>query len=137
MSMISSLIDELNKSADEWNSSNMFELARMCRRAADTIWELRDDLQRANAESARLRDELESVGTAAYLYGRGDINAENDKLRKQGARLFDKTLELKDENTKLRELVRELYEIAQPEAPSMFEAEFADRMRELGAEVES
>lgn len=38
---------------------------------------------------------------------------------------------------KLRELVRELYEIAQPEAPSMFEAEFADRMRELGIEVES
>ena len=49
MSMISSLIDDLNKSADEWNSSNMFELARMCREAADTIWQLRDDLQRANA----------------------------------------------------------------------------------------
>lgn len=56
MSMISSLIDKLNKSADEWNSSNMFELARMCREAADTIWELRDDLQRANAENAKLRE---------------------------------------------------------------------------------
>ena len=55
MSMISSLIDKLNKSADEWNGSNMFELARMCREAADTIWELRDDLQRANAENAKLR----------------------------------------------------------------------------------
>ena len=54
--MISSLIDELNKSADEWNGSNMFELARMCREAADTIWELRDDLQRANAENAKLRE---------------------------------------------------------------------------------
>jgi len=54
--MISSLIDELNKSADEWNGSNMFELARMCREAADTIWELRDDLQRANAENAELRE---------------------------------------------------------------------------------
>lgn len=32
----------------------------------------------------------------------------------------------------LEELVLDLYEIAQPEAPSMFEAEFADRMRELG-----
>ena len=53
--MISSLIDKLNKSADEWNGSNMFELARMCREAADTIWELRDDLQRANAENAKLR----------------------------------------------------------------------------------
>lgn len=56
MSMISSLIDKLNKSADEWNASNMFELARMCREAADTIWELRDDLQRANAENAKLRE---------------------------------------------------------------------------------
>ncbi len=56
MSMISGLIDELNKSADEWNASNMFELARMCREAADTIWELRDDLQRANAENAKLRE---------------------------------------------------------------------------------
>ena len=56
MSMISGLIDELNKSADEWNGSNMFELARMCREAADTIWELRDDLQRANAENAKLRE---------------------------------------------------------------------------------
>lgn len=56
MSMISGLIDELNKSADEWNASNMFELARMCRDAADTIWQLRDDLQRANAENAKLRE---------------------------------------------------------------------------------
>ena len=56
MSMISSLIDELRKSEDEWNGSNMFELARMCREAADTIWELRDDLQRANDENAKLRE---------------------------------------------------------------------------------
>ena len=58
MSMISSLIDELNKSADEWNVGNMFELARMCREAADTIWQLRDDLQRANAENAKLREQV-------------------------------------------------------------------------------
>ena len=45
--MISSLIDELNKSADEWNGSNMFEPARMCREAADTILELRDDWSEA------------------------------------------------------------------------------------------
>ena len=102
MSMISSLIDELRKSADEWNGSNMFELARMCSEAADTIWQLRDDLQRANAavqdaehdesvawdmvrkaeaENAKLKQELEAVGTAAYLYGRNDLAAENAKLR--------------------------------------------------------
>lgn len=54
--MISSLIDKLDKSADEWDSSNMFELAHMCREAADTIWQLRDDLQQANAENAKLRE---------------------------------------------------------------------------------
>ena len=61
MSMISSLIDKLNKSADEWNGSNMFERARMCREAADTIWELRDDLQRSNAENAKLRELLRAA----------------------------------------------------------------------------
>lgn len=35
------------------------------------------------AENARLRSELESIGTVAYLYGRGDLKAENDKLREQ------------------------------------------------------
>lgn len=33
------------------------------------------------AENARLRSELESIGTVAYLYGRGDLKAENAKLR--------------------------------------------------------
>ena len=56
MSMISSLIDELNKSADEWNGSNMFELARMCRSAAYTIWELRESVHRERAENAKLRE---------------------------------------------------------------------------------
>lgn len=65
MSMISGLIDELNKSADEWNSSNMFELARMCREAADTIWQLRDDLQQANAENAKLRELAERAWKTA------------------------------------------------------------------------
>jgi arginine deiminase len=56
MSMISGLIDKLRKSEQEWNQSNMFELAHMCHEAADTILELRDDLQRANAENAKLRE---------------------------------------------------------------------------------
>ena len=81
--MISSLIDELNKSADEWNGSNMFELARMCSDAADTIWQLRDDLQRANAAV----QEAEHDESMAW-----------DRVRKAEA-----------ENAKLRELVRGLH----------------------------
>lgn len=41
---------------------------------------------------------------------------------------------LKAENAKLRELVRDMYEMAYPEYPSAFEAAFADRMRELGVD---
>lgn len=39
------------------------------------------------------------------------------------------------ENAMLRELVRDMYEMAYPECPSAFEASFADRMRELGVEA--
>ena len=71
MSMISSLIDELNKSADEWNGSNMFELARMCREAADTIWQLRDDLQQESfGESDK---ELDSVTKGAIMCHRTTV----------------------------------------------------------------
>ena len=37
------------------------------------------------------------------------LKAENARLREQGARLFDKTLELVTENAKLRELVRNMH----------------------------
>lgn len=57
MSMISSLINELRKSEQEWNQSNMFELARMCREAADTITELRGALQVASVDYRHLSDE--------------------------------------------------------------------------------
>ncbi len=40
------------------------------------------------------------------------------------------------ENVKLRELVKELYETAYPEYPSMFEKLFSERIRELGIEVD-
>ena len=106
MSMISSLIDKLNKSADEWNGSNMFELARMCREAADTIWELRDDLQRANAENAKLRelvrDMWQFTGAACKKY----------------PRLFDQPAQG-----------------AQAVLPNAIDA-FEQRMRELGIEVD-
>ena len=57
MSMISGLIDELNKSADEWNGSNMFELARMCREAVGIITELRGALHVASVDYRHLEAE--------------------------------------------------------------------------------
>ena len=67
--MISSLIDELRKSADQLSErKNEFgvvvrALVVSLREAADTIWELRDDLQRANAENAKLREQMERLVT--------------------------------------------------------------------------
>lgn len=78
MSMISSLIDKLRQMAD--GQATYRDARVVMLEAADTIWQLRDDLQQANAE--------------------------NTKLREQSERLFDKTLELATENSKLRELCK-------------------------------
>lgn len=130
--MISGLIDELNKSADEWNGSNMFELARMCRDAADTIWQLRDDLQRANAENAKLRNDADLL--------RAMLSQERTEKRCHMA-----------DNAKLRELVRELWAQAEQNLvcdencpygatcnwmDSDVVCVFKRRMRELGVEVD-
>ena len=84
MSMISSLIDELRKSEDEWNGSNMFELARMCREAADTIWQLRDDLQRANTENAKLRELVADLWEYIYIGTAQDGQRLHDRTRELG-----------------------------------------------------
>ena len=131
MSMLSMQIDRLRSYADLYDGTTKPEmtkelqrpyLAQELRVAADTIWQLRDDLQQANAEIAKLRERV----------------SELDELLPENGRWFSaETVEAYvAENAKLRELIRELYEIAQPEAPSMFEAEFADRMRELGVKAD-
>ena len=79
MSMISAQIDELRKLAD--GQAPYRDARAVMLQAADTIWELRDDLQRANSENVRLKQELETVGTAAYMYGQADLATENAKLR--------------------------------------------------------
>lgn len=43
---------------------------------------MRDRACKAEAENSKLREELEVVGTAAYLYGRDDLKAENARLRR-------------------------------------------------------
>ena len=78
----------------------------------DKLKELAKDVADMQAENAKLRQELEAVGTAAYLYGRTD---------------------LADENAKLRELVRELYE---DQCDDCDRWKYHDRMSELGVEVD-
>lgn len=132
MSMISGLIDELNKSADEWNSSNMFELARMCRDAADTIWQLRDDLQRVNAENAKLREQC------------ADMDERHAKTFEVGKRWMAKAARFESENTKLRELVVDAWGYISHPANATWTHEkrkevrhsLSDRMRELGVEAD-
>lgn len=48
---------------------------------AECIASLEELVEELQAENAKLRSELESVGTAAYLYGCSDLKAENAKLR--------------------------------------------------------
>ena len=59
MSMISAQIDELRERAKvlrQGRWSDGADDARLLEDAADTIWQLRDDLQRTNAENAKLRE---------------------------------------------------------------------------------
>ena len=66
------------------------------------------------------------------------IRAENEKLREQGERLFDKTLELATENDKLRELVQDMVlnmgGCALHGNPLRLR-EFGNRAKELGVEA--
>ena len=159
MSMISSLIDELNKSADEWNGSNMFELARMCREAVDTITELHGALQVASVdyrhiqadnvklrdENARLRSCLSDDAENARM-----IMGENAKLREEVVDLRKSLQTYESENAKLRELVRHTVECVRrlndtsenggcvlcPYQLIDYDCDFEKRTRELGIEVD-
>ena len=59
--MISGLIDELRDYASRADGMHPL-LASALRNAASTIWELRDKLQRANAENAKLRELVRRYG---------------------------------------------------------------------------
>ena len=108
--MISSLIDELRKSADGQAPYRDARAAML--EAADTIWQLRDDLQRAN-EAVR--------------------DAEHDE-----SRAWDRVRKAEAENAKLRELVADTlgYYAMPNNIDYKREAALLERARELGAEVE-
>ena len=109
--MISSLIDELRQMAD---GQAMYRDARaVMLEAADTIWQLRDDLQQANA----------AVQDAEH-----DESVAWDRVRKAEA-----------ENAKLRELVKAMrpFLYCMPFAScNTLAANVRKRMRELGLEVD-
>ena len=112
MSMISAQIDELRELAGdgsmEWVAGPI--RASVLRDAADTIWQLRDDLQRANA----------AVQDAEH-----DESMAWDRVRKAEA-----------ENAKLRECLQDLAEhIREDDGFGLDYGWMLDRMRELGVEL--
>lgn len=112
--MISAQIDELRELATRYDELQVgavkavampSNMGSILREAADTIWQLRDDLQRANAENAKLRELVRDMwrftGAACKKY----------------PRLFDPTAQG-----------------AQVVLPNMIDA-FEQRMRELGVDA--
>ena len=106
--MISAQIDELRQMAD---GQAMYRDARaVMLEAADTIWELRDDLQRANA----------AVQDAEH-----DESMAWDRVRKAEA-----------ENAKLRELVKRYHRLATgTDELWSWQSVYAE-LQELGIEVD-
>jgi len=88
-------------------------------------------LREENAELVKVLHEVEYEAVDAYLSLQHDCELLVGELENRFRRHWHEQCE----NAKLRELVRDLYEMAYPECPSAFEAVFADRMCELGIEV--
>ena len=139
MSMLSMQIDALRRVAQTYRDFGKYEAERMALDAADTIWELRDDLQQENAENARLRERITTQKQTIQSY-----RDESREWREVAERA-------QAENAKLRELVSELWEgymdppceeCQLKDTPTCVdcpicarEAAVIDRMRELGVEV--
>jgi len=162
MSMLSAQCDELREMADQLQEHGTFVgfggttntdplmhgAATAMLQAADTIWELRDDLQRAN-DAVRDAEHDESMAWDRVR----KAEAENAKLREE-RREYQATIDSlvnecddhKTENAKLRELVLHMYAcMGNVDADGNHECfsceyegagcDFADRMRDLGIEV--
>ena len=109
-----------------------------------------EELSEAQVRRSRQFAEAQTDAMSVYCDAEHDLKelqAENAKLREQGERLFDKTLELGTENAKLREYARKLltgYECGRGElcegcSWNGWDGDCNARMkaRELGIEVES
>lgn len=133
MSMISAQIDELRRMAD--GQATYRDARAVMLQAADTIWELRDDLQRANAENAKLREERDMyrdlVGCMVHPDIPDQLAAENAKLRELVADMWDGYNDPRCEECHLKDTP------TCADCPVCArEALVIDRMRELGIEVD-
>ena len=155
MSMLSGQADRLRKMA-EWDGVDAV-IARELRDAADIILKLRDDLQRANAENANLREEAERARDPQRIGGQADPSSfvyaieQLREFRWQHATNDEDAIPYinnvaaahERENAKLRELVLYMWDFScvVPDEPHAskeeldYSVEVWKRMRELGIKV--
>lgn len=143
MSMLSSQIDHLCELADALDGRYGYQGYEIAMRdAADTILELRDDLQRANAAV----QDAEHDESMAWDRIR-NLEAENAELRERIDAAHMSRLLTENENESLRELVRWMYDrmdescaVQHPYAPAPISydrlMQALARVRELGVEVD-
>ena len=129
--MISGQIDRLRTAAQTYRRLGNHSAESMLLDAADTIWKLRDDLQRANAENAKLREQIHWLKKGDILHVLTDQEyidqCERERLMQVSIDALDK------DNAKLRELVRSMYDVLDV---TIDWSELDDDMRELGVEVD-
>lgn len=156
MSMLSSQCDELRQVAQVYRNLGKHATEQMLLDAADTILELRDDLQRANADNDRLREEIAKARDPQRIGGQADPesfvyaieqlrefrwqHATNDE---DAIPYINKVAEAHErENAKLRELLRAAYRCTNA-GPNCLDCRIVaggctllSAMRKLGIEVD-
>lgn len=130
--MISAQVDELRELATRCDELQVgavkavtmpSDMGSILRDAADTIWQLRDDLQRANAENVKLREERDHWHVEqVHAFGNWEDS-------------YKRAVELEAENTKLRKLVGHLYYVKPRDVTSILVNGEALDFDELMAEV--
>ena len=96
---------------------------------------LRGAVDGFTSENTRLRSELESVGIASYLYGRSDLKAENAKLRELVRDMHKALFSLNLDHCQA--CPREDACVFMHKSFDCNECAFEHDMRELGVEVEA